>query len=44
MAKVLQNSYYIYKIPSDKIEELTNYSFKEATRDGNIVSIGDNLI
>ena len=44
MAKVLQNSYYIYKIPSDKIEELTNYSFKEATRDGNIVSIGDNLV
>ena len=44
MAKVLQNSYYIYKIPSNKINQLTHYSFKEASRDGNIVSIGDNLV
>ena len=44
MAKVLQNSYYIYKIPSNKISQLTHYSFKEASRDGNIVSIGDNLV
>lgn len=44
MAKVLQNSYYIYKIPSNKIKTLKNYSFKEATEDGNVVSIGDNLV
>ena len=44
MAKVLQNSYYIYKIPSNKINQLTHYSFKEASRDGNIVYIGDNLV
>lgn len=44
MAKVLQNSYYIYKIPSNKVSHLTHYSFKEASRDGNIVSIGDNLV
>lgn len=44
MAKVLQNSYYIYKIPSNKINKLTHYSFKEASRDGNVVSIGDNLV
>ena len=44
MAKVLQNSYYIYKIPSNKISQLTHYSFKEASKDGNIVSIGDNLV
>ena len=44
MAKVLQNSYYIYKIPSDKINNLETYSFKEASKDGNIVSIGDNLV
>ena len=44
MAKVLQNSYYIYKIPSDKISKLKNYSFKDASRDGNVVSIGDNLV
>lgn len=44
MGKVLQNSYYIYKIPSDKISHLSHYSFKEASRDGNVVSIGDNLV
>lgn len=44
MAKVLQNSYYIYKIPSNKIVKLKKYSFKEAARDGNVVSIGDNLV
>ena len=44
MAKVLQNSYYIYKIPSNKISQLTHYSFNEASTDGNIVSIGDNLV
>lgn len=44
MAKVLQNSYYIYKIPSNKINKLKYYSFKEASRDGNVVSIGDNLV
>ena len=44
MAKVLQNSYYIYKIPSNKIGKLKNYSFKEASKDGNVVSIGDNLV
>lgn len=44
MGKVLQNSYYIYKIPSDKISHLSHYSFKEASKDGNVVSIGDNLV
>lgn len=44
MGKVLQNSYYIYKIPSDKISHISHYSFKEASRDGNVVSIGDNLV
>ena len=44
MAKVLQNQYYIYKIPSNKITKLKKYSFKDASRDGNIVSIGDNLV
>lgn len=44
MAKILQNSYYIYKIPSNKINKLTHYSFKEASKDGNVVSIGDNLV
>lgn len=44
MAKVLQNSYYVYKIPSNKIGDIQNYSFKEALSDGNIVSIGDNLV
>ncbi len=42
--KVLQNLYYIYKIPSDKIQDLKTYSFKEASRDGSVVSIGDNLV
>lgn len=42
--KVLQNLYYIYKIPSNKIGNVTKYSFKDATRDGNVVSIGDNLV
>ena len=44
MAKVLQNQYYIYKIPSNKITKLKKYSFKDASKDGNIVSIGDNLV
>lgn len=44
MARVLQNSYYVYKIPSNKIKELKEYSFKEAKLDGNVVSIGDNLV
>ena len=44
MSKVLQNSYYIYKIPSNKILSIKNYSFKDASRDGNVVSIGDNLV
>lgn len=44
MAKVLQNLYYVYKIPSDKLLTLTEYSFKEASKDGNVVSIGDNLV
>lgn len=42
--KVLQNSYYVYKIPSNKIYSLSKYSFKEASRDGCVVSIGDNLV
>lgn len=42
--KVLQNLYYVYKIPSDKVSKIKTYSFKEASKDGNIVSIGDNLV
>ena len=42
--KVLQNLYYVYKIPSNKITKLKRYSFKEASRDGCVVSIGDNLV
>ena len=42
--KVLQNLYYVYKIPSNKISSLKTYTFKDASRDGNIVSIGDNLV
>ncbi len=42
--KVLQNLYYIYKIPSNKINGLKKYSFKDANKDGNVVSIGDNLV
>ncbi len=42
--KVLQNLYYVYKIPSDRIESLNTYTFKEASRDGCVVSIGDNLV
>lgn len=44
MAKVLQNQYYIMKIPSNQVNKLSNYTFKDASRDGNIVSIGDNLV
>lgn len=44
MAKVLQNLYYIYKIPSNKILNIKEYNFKEAFNDGNLVSIGDNLV
>lgn len=44
MAKVLQNQYYVMKIPSNKILELDKYSFKDASIDGNIVSLGDNLV
>lgn len=44
MTKVLQNQYYIYKIPSNKIIKLRTYSFKEASKDGCVVSIGDNLV
>ena len=44
MAKVLQNQYYVMKIPSNKLLGLSKYSFKEASMDGNIVSIGDNLV
>ena len=44
MTKVLQNQYYIYKIPSNKITKLKTYSFKEASKDGYVVSIGDNLV
>lgn len=44
MAKVLQNLYYIYKIPSNKIKTLKTYSFKEASKNGHVVSIGDNLV
>ena len=44
MSKVLQNLYYIYKIPSNKIRGLSKYSFSDAFRDGNVVSIGDNLV
>ena len=44
MAKVLQNQYYVMKIPSNKLFGLSKYSFKEASIDGNIVSIGDNLV
>ena len=44
MTKVLQNLYYIYKIPSNKINELKKYSFKEASKNGHVVSIGDNLV
>ena len=42
--KVLQNLYYVYKIPSNKIRKLKNYTFKDASRDGCVVSIGDNLV
>lgn len=42
--KVLQNLYYVYKIPSNKIRNLKNYTFKDASRDGCVVSIGDNLV
>ena len=44
LAKVLQNLYYIYKIPSNKIRGLKQYSFTDAFKDGNVVSIGDNLV
>ena len=44
MAKVLQNQYYVMKIPSNKILDLKEYSFKDASLDGYIVSIGDNLV
>ena len=44
MAKILQNSYYIYKIPSNQINHLKDYSFKEALQDNNVVSIGDNQV
>ena len=44
MAKVLQNQYYIMKIPSNQVNKLSNYTFKDASHDGNIVSIGDNLV
>ena len=44
MAKVLQNQYYVMKIPSNKLLSLNKYSFKEASMDGNIVSLGDNLV
>lgn len=42
--KIEQNLYYIYKIPSNKIKNLTKYSFKEARENGDIVAIGDNLV
>lgn len=42
--KIEQNLYYIYKIPSNKIKDLTEYSFKEARENGDIVAIGDNLV
>ena len=42
--KVLQNLYYVYKIASNKIKKLETYSFKDASRDGCVVSIGDNLV
>ena len=42
--KVLQNLYYVYKIPSSKINSLKTYTFKEASKDGCVVSIGDNLV
>ena len=44
MAKILRNSYYIYKIPSNQINHLKDYSFKEALQDNNVVSIGDNQV
>jgi len=44
VAKVLQNQYYVMKIPSNKLLSLDKYSFKEASMDGNIVSLGDNLV
>ena len=44
MAKVLQNQYYIMKIPSNKISELKTYTYKDALKDSNIVAIGDNLV
>ena len=44
MTKVLQNQYYIYKIRSNKITKLKTYSFKEATKDECVDSIGDNLV
>lgn len=42
--KIEQNLYYIYKIPSNKINKITKYSFKEARENGDIVAIGDNLV
>ena len=44
MAKVLQNLYYVYKIPSNKIKDLNTYSFKDASKNGHVISIGDNLV
>src|SRR5574344_753443 len=44
MAKILQNQYYVYKIPSNKSLLLKTYSSKEAFNDGNVVSVGDNLV
>lgn len=45
---VLQNLYQIYKLPSSLIEKnnlkLENYTRKRAIQDGNLVSVGDNMV
>lgn len=45
---VCQNLYQIYKIPSNMIVEanmnIASYTKTQAVRDGNLVSIGDNLV
>ena len=45
---VLQNLYQVYKISSTTLVEnefkIEQYTKKQAMRDGNLVSIGDNLL
>ena len=45
---VLQNLYQVYKLPSSFIVEnnlkIDNYTRKRAIQDGNLVSVGDNMV